>query len=327
MTQIKGVWIANQPHSQFLTSRENIKRGIEKLVTEGFNTVFPVVWTRGYTLYPSGVMSGYGLASIDPFYEKQQRDPLAEIVAEARQHKVRVIPWFEYGFAASHLANGGQILQGYPHWEGVNHEGKKLTYGGLTWMNSFHPEVQQFMLKLVLEVLQYDVEGVQGCDRFPAAPIQGGYDDYTIQLYKEEFNCLPPTNYANRDWLQWRASLLTDFLARLYEQVKQTKPEAIVSLSPAVYPFCLDNLLQDSLSWVENDLVDWIHPQIYRSEFWRYRHEVNQIKKQFAPQYWHKFSPGIALKANNKALGTRDLAKCRQLNRKVGFAGEVVFHY
>lgn len=328
LASIKGAWIANQPHSQFLTSKENIKQGLEQIVKAGFNTLFPVVWTRGYTLYPSQVMTAYGFAEIAPFYSGQNRDPLRELITETKQYDLKIVPWFEYGFAASHLRNGGHLIEQYPHWRGLDYQGATLVHGGLTWLNSFHPEVQEFLQQLVLEVLaNYDVAGFQGCDRFPAAPVQGGYDKYTVSRYQAEFGQLPPQNYRDAQWVQWRSKLLTEFLANLVSEVKTSRPQAIVSLAPAVYPFCRDRLLQDSRTWVAQELGDWIHPQIYRANFGRYRHEVNQIKKQFDPQHWPKFAPGIALKANNQLLSDRDLAKCCQLNRQVGFAGEVIFYY
>lgn len=51
-------------------------------------------------------------------------------------------------------------------------------------MNSFLPEVQKFLSSLMFEFVQnYDVQGVQGDDRFPAAPCEGGYDAHTTNLY------------------------------------------------------------------------------------------------------------------------------------------------
>ena len=327
MKPITGVWIANHPHSQFLASRENIQQGIQNLKQKGFNTVFPVIWNRGYTIYPSAVMESYNFPCIDSYYDSQ-RDPIAEIIIEAHQNDIRVIPWFEYGFAASHLISGGHILKQNPHWKAIDNQGKMVTHGGLTWMNGFHPQVQEFMLNLVLEVVQnYGVDGIQGCDRFPAAPVQSGYDTYTVSKYQAQFNKLPPNNYQNRQWIEWRANLLTDFLATLYQQIKAIKPHVLVSLAPAVYPFCLNNLLQDSKTWVKQGLVDIIHPQIYRSSWHSYQHEVNQVKKHFNSSDLAKFAPGIALKANNKYISDRDLQKCLKLNQKTGFCGQVIFHY
>ena len=328
MHEIRGVWIPNRPHSQVLESQPNIAQAMEFLQQMGFNLVFPVVWNRGYTLFPSQVMKDYGFPGIDPFYEEQQRDPLAEIIKEAHQRNIAVIPWFEYGFAASHLANGGHILKKKPHWAAIDRQGKIVKQGGLVWLNAFAPEVQQFILKLILEVVtNYGVEGVQGCDRLPALPIAGGYDRTTSQKYRADFGKKPPQNPKNKQWVQWRAEILTDFLAQLYTRVKAVKPELIVSLSPAVYPFCLDNLLQDTKTWIERGLVDIIHPQIYRSSFAAYRREVKKIEQTFSQDALPKFAPGIALKANNQDLSREDLLECIKLNKRIKFSGQVLFHY
>jgi uncharacterized lipoprotein YddW (UPF0748 family) len=328
MKEIRGVWIPNRPHSQVLASQQNIVEAMDFLQQKGFNFVFPVVWNRGYTLFPSQVMGEYNFPSIDPFYAQQNRDPLAEVIAEARKRNLAVIPWFEYGFAASHLPDGGHILQQQPSWAAIDRDGATVNHGGLVWMNGLNPQVQQFMLELMIEVVnKYDVEGIQGCDRLPALPVSGGYDRETVQKFQSEFGNKPPANPQDRQWKQWRADLLTNFLATLYQQVKAVKSEAIVSLSPAVYPFCLDNLLQDSKIWVERGLVDNIHPQIYRPNFSSYCREVDRIKKTINADFLSKFAPAIALTANNRDMSIADLGKCVDLNRQSGFSGQILFHY
>ena len=328
MSEIRGVWIANLPHSQVLASKQNITEAIEFLNSKGFNFIFPVVWNRGYTLFPSQVMSKYNFPFLDPYYQQQQRDPFAEIIIAANQQDLKVIPWFEYGFAASHLLSGGHILQQKPQWKAIDKDGVIIRHGSLTWMNPLNPEVQQFMLELILEVVhQYDVDGIQGCDRLPALPVAAGYDTETQKRYQTELGCTAPTNCKNKQWIQWRADILTEFLANLYQQVKTAKPNLIFSLSPAVYPFCLDNLLQDSKTWLEKGLVDLIHPQIYRSSFFSYRQEVQKIVRMVNPNLLKKFAPGIALTANGKDLSTKDIIKYIQLNRDCNFSGQVFFHY
>ena len=326
MEAIRGVWIANQPHSKVLKSHSHIAEALDFLQTCGFNLIFPVVWNRGYTLYPSEVMSKYNLPTIEPIYEG--RDPLAEIVIEARQRQIKVIPWLEYGFAASHLPNGGHILNQYPQWQGMNKERERIRHGGLTWMNAFNPEVQQFMLEIITEIVSnYDVDGIQGCDRLPASPVDSGYDTATINEYLAAFGKQPSSNPQDQQWTQWRANKLTDFLARLYHKVKIVKPQALVSLSPAVHPFCLVNLLQDYPAWIEHGLVDIIHPQIYRSNFCRYNQETKKISKAFNHDILAKFAPGIAFTANGKNMTIKDLAKCIKTNRDRNFVGQVFFHY
>jgi uncharacterized lipoprotein YddW (UPF0748 family) len=328
MSEIRGVWIANRPHSKVLESRQHIIEAIDFLVSYGFNLIFPVVWNRGYTLYPSEVMNQYNLPAIAPFYGQQQRDPLAEIIFEAQQRKLKVIPWLEYGFAASHLLNGGHILERYPHWQAIDRDGATVRQGGLTWMNAFHPEVQQFMQSIIQEIItNYDVDGIQGCDRLPALPVTAGYDSFTVGQYQSSFGQQPSQNHQDKQWIQWRADLLTEFLAEMYQGVKSIKPQAIVSLSPAVYPFCLNNLLQDAKAWVNQGLCDMIHPQIYRSSFFSYNQEVKKMIKTFDSNSLIKFAPGIAFTANGKDVSHQDLVKCIKTNRDRNFSGQVFFHY
>ncbi|MGL6343346.1 MAG: hypothetical protein ACRC80_29930, partial [Waterburya sp.] len=96
---------------------------------------------------------------------------------------------------------------------------------------------------------------------------------------------------------------------------------------PAVYPFCLNNLLQDPVAWINQGLCDLIHPQIYRSSFFAYNQEVKQIIKTFDPKSLAKFAPGIALTANGKDVSHKDLVKYIKTNRDRNFSGQVFFHY
>ncbi len=328
LSPIRGVWIPNLPHSQVLASPDNIARAMNFLAEYGFNTVFPVVWNQGYTLYPSEVMKNYGFPTISPIFADKNFDPLAILITEANQRNITVIPWFEYGFAASPRDDGGHLLQAKPHWASLDQHGKMVKHGSLIWMNSLNPEVQEFILALILEVAQnYQVAGIQGDDRLPALPYNGGYEAETQTQYKLTTGRKPPLDNKNRKWVQWRADILTNFLADIYQQIKSINQDLIVAISPAVYPFCLNNLMQDSHQWVEKEIIDLINTQIYRSNFSRYKQEVKKINKNYNEQQKLKFAPGIAFRANGINLTIEDILQCIKLNKNSGFQGEVFFHY
>ncbi len=52
--EIRGVWLTNVS-SGVLFSPWGINRAIGQLSQLNFNTVYPVVWNRGYTFYPNKV--------------------------------------------------------------------------------------------------------------------------------------------------------------------------------------------------------------------------------------------------------------------------------
>ncbi len=326
MTEIRGVWIVDHSNSPVLKSSTNITNALNFLQTNGFNTVFPAVWNRGFTAFPSQVMVDNGFPRQDPGYAGF--DPLREIIDQGRSRGMAVIPWFEYGFAASPDLDGGHILQTKPQWSAINSAGGKVQHGDLTWMNSLNQEVQQFMLDLVLEVIKsYDVIGIQGCDRFPAIPFNGGYDAATKAQFKAKFGTNPPSDGKDPTWIQFRSTLLTQYLARFFNAVKSIKPDCIVSISPSPFPFGRDNLMQDSDTWIKQNIVDFLHPQLYRTSFDTYQPEVNKLKARFTASQLKKIAPGIAFNASKTNLTTDDIVKAVQLNRSSGLGGQVFFFY
>ncbi|OUL20589.1 hypothetical protein BV378_29735 [Nostoc sp. RF31YmG] len=326
LIETRGVWLTNTD-SKVLKSQQRIAEAMNFVAETGFNVVFPVVWNKGVTLYPSQTMQQTFGVEIDPSFFG--RDPLAEVIVEARRVGLKVIPWFEYGFASSYNLNGGMLLQTKPEWAARDRNGKLLKKNGFEWMNALDTQVQEFLLNLVLEVVKnYDVDGIQGDDRFPALPCEGGYDEGTMALYRQQFHQNPPQNPQDRQWLQWRADILTEFLARLYQEVKKVNPNLIVSISPNIYDWGLKEYLQDSVTWLNRGIVDMIHPQIYRRDFLSYKCIVNKlVNEQFTDATIPKLAPGILMKLGSYCITPEYLIKAIECNRKYGIRGEVFFFY
>jgi len=148
--EMRGVWITNVD-SEVLFTPGGIEQAMDYLADRGFNLIFPVVWNKGYTLYPSQVMADYFGEEyrIDPLFAEQQRDPLAELIIHAHRRGMEVMPWFEFGFASSFEADGGHLIAMRPEWAARDSTGALLKKNGFEWMNAIHPEVQDFMLALV----------------------------------------------------------------------------------------------------------------------------------------------------------------------------------
>jgi uncharacterized lipoprotein YddW (UPF0748 family) len=326
LIEIRGVWLTNTD-STVLHSRQSIAEAMEFLAETGFNVVFPVVWNKAATLYPSQVMRQTFGVEINTLCIG--RDPLAEVVTEARRVGLKVIPWFEYGFASSYNLNGGMLLQKKPEWAAYDCNGKLLNKNGFDWMNALDPQVQNFMLNMVLEVAKnYEVDGIQGDDRLPAFPSEGGYDKKTVERYRQQFRKNPPSNPKDKQWLQWRADIITDFLARLYRDVKAINPNLLVSIAPNIYDWAYKEYLQDSPTWLQRGLVDMFHPQIYRRDFSSYKSIVDRVvSEQFTSEQLSKVAPGILLKLGSYLIISKYLVQAIEYNRTCGINGEVFFFY
>lgn len=326
MLELRGVWLTNVD-SRVLYSRDAIARAMDFLAQTGFNVVFPVVWNKALTLFPSQTMLQTFGKEIDPAHKG--RDPLEEVIQEAHRVGLKVIPWFEYGFVSSYKQNGGHILAKKPQWAAKDSKGNLLVKNGFEWMNSLDSEVQDFLLQIILEVVKnYDVDGIQGDDRIPALPSEGGYDEKTLQRYYQEFNCYPHFCHHNPQWLQWRAAILTDFLSRLYREVKAIKPKILVSMSPGIFNWCYREYLQDYPAWMEQEIVDLIHPQLYRRDFLSYKNLVDRlVQLHLKSGKLHQVFPGILIKVGAYRISEYELLRAIAYNRKMNINGEILFFY
>lgn len=279
-TEVRGVWITNVT-SGVLFVPWGIDRALSQLAKLNFNTVYPVVWNRGRTFYPSFALHQKIGRSQDTLLSVMHlnQDVLAKIITESHRRGLRVIPWFEYGF----LAPANSLLaKRHPDWITTSFI---PTREKLVSLNPLHPEVQQFILDLVLEVVtRYDVDGIQFDDHF-SFPVDTGYDPVTIALYqKEHGGRQPPNDFLSPEWMRWRADKLTAFLAKVVKEVKAVKPNCIISVSPNGKRHAYRFYLQDWPTWVNEGLVDELVLQVYRDNTKSFLEELNKPAVKVARQ-------------------------------------------
>lgn len=322
---LRGVWITTTA-STALSSKENIKQTVANCKIAGINNLFVVVYNNARTTYPSQVMQNLlGVSILETF---SGRDPLKEIIDEGHAAGLKVHAWFEYGFASSYGQNGGAIIKAKPNWAAKDINGALVSKNNFEWLNAFDPEVQMFLMNLMKEVTtNYDVDGIQGDDRLPALPSTGGYDDYTISLYKAGHGgANPPTTSTEVNWVKWRAGLLNNYMKKINKELKAIKPKLIVSMAPSIYPFSLNEYLQDWPTWVDSGWVDLILPQVYRYDINAYTATLSQ-QKVYLKNNTSICYPGVLLKSGTYSPDDLFLTQMLQQNRSQGFKGESFFFY
>ena len=314
-TEIRGVWITNVA-SDILFAPWGIARAIHQLADLQFNTVYPVVWNRGKTFYPSNALKKLTGQSIAPLlnWAHLGQDPLQEMIALSHQQDMRILPWFEYGFM---VPLKSKLAQQHPDWLTSRQNGaRSLTEDPLAndpstsnelqagsfkpeaeatskgflasllksgapdqiaWLNPMHPAVQSLLIKMVEEVItQYDVDGIQFDDHF-SLPVEFGYDPYTVALYQaEHLGQSPPDNPADEDWIRWRAGKISRFVKILHARVKANCPTCQISLSPNPAKFAYRFYLQDWRLWVEEGWIDDLVVQLYRDDLTQFDRELNK---------------------------------------------------
>ncbi len=198
-------------------------------------------------------------------------------------------------------------------------------------MNAYMPEVQDFIISLVMEVVKnYDVDGVQGDDRLPAQPSHGGYSDFTVKLYQSENGgLLPPEDFRDKDWMKWRGDKLNAFAKRLYDTVKAENKNVLVTWAPSVYPWCYEEYLQDWPEWIRGGYADVVIPQVYRYNIDAYEITLNELDsiKEKLKDYKTPILPGVLLNVGKYVMEDDFLLETIKMNRHHNYKGEVFFFY
>jgi uncharacterized lipoprotein YddW (UPF0748 family) len=288
--EIRGVWLTAHD-TDILLDQPLLQDAIAQLSNLNFNTVYPVVWNSGYAYYPSKVTQKAGIQSFVP-KGLQGQDPLADLIKNAHNQGLLVLPWFEFGFMTPPTS---ELALQHPDWITQKRDGSQTTIsaaGEVVWLNPFHPEVQQFITSLVMEVMNmYDVDGIQFDDHL-SLPSELGYDAYTINLYKQETQKEPPANHLDEAWLKWRADKLTAYVSQLNQAIKSNNSNAIFSVSPNPYQTAYKGYLQDWLTWVRQDLIDELIVQVYRNDLDSFVQQLESAEIQEARQ---KIPTGVGI--------------------------------
>ncbi|MCG5059589.1 MAG: glycoside hydrolase family 10 protein [Limnoraphis sp. WC205] len=324
--EIRGVWLTNID-SDVLFSRRGVTEALNRLKTLNFNTIYPTVWQGGYTLYPSQVAQQYFGQSLDPTPGLQGRDILQELVTQGHQKGLSVIPWFEFGFMAP--ANS-DLAQKHPDWLTRRLDGtliKKEGNDSRVWLNPFHPEVQQFILYLIAEIVtNYQVDGIQFDDHF-GLPSEFGYDQYTVNLYQAEHQGKSPSeDFFETYWVRWRADKLNQFMKRVFETVKAIDQDCIISLSPNPLHFALPAYLQDWFTWERKGWIEEIVLQVYRPDLERFITELERTEVELAKNHI-PFAVGILSGLKNRPTPINTIEQQVQETRQHQLAGVSFFFY
>jgi len=328
LQQFRATWLTNVD-SYVLATDNSIVEAVNYLSSISVNVIFPVVYNKGYTIYPSDIMDSLFNAPTIPEASFQNRDFLDRLVIEAHRVGIEVIPWFEFGFSSSYSLNGGHIVAKYPSWATKNFQGNLVVKNGFDWLSGINPEVQNYMISLVTEVIdKYDVDGVQGDDRLPAMPVEGGYDSVTVSIYQSEHSGTnPPNNAGDPNWKRWRADKLNEFLWRMRDSVKVRGQHIILSSSPTPYPWGYDEYLQDSRYWAQNNVVDNIIPQLYRYDFSGYQSVLSQSLQQIRSVNPSIYFAGVLIKAGSWVTTPTLISQIINHNRANNVNGECTFFY
>ena len=157
-----------------------------------------------------------------PFY-----DPLAFAIEEAHRRGLQLHAWFT-PYRAGRVSKEGPIA---PSHVSRTHPEWVHRYGELLWLDPGEPEVQTYIVRVIMDVVdRYDIDGVTFDDRlgYPEPdPDHKGLefpDSATYRRYRDSGGRL------ERD--DWRRENVNNFVHTIYDAVKAVKPWVQVGIAP-----------------------------------------------------------------------------------------------
>ncbi|MEQ9453985.1 MAG: family 10 glycosylhydrolase [Phycisphaeraceae bacterium] len=332
--ELRGTWMTTTAN-EAIANPANTAESMKRLRAIGLNTVYVETWKNGYTQYPSqvlmetiGVDRRPALMPADPSDPPERireagRDLLQETLIEAHRNQLIYIAWFEYGFMAAYKDTNNHLRRMKPEWLTQTKDGELVSdQNPFVWMNPLHPEVRDFLMAIMLEAVDnYDLDGVQLDDRI-AWPVTMGYDPYTVEQYKLEHNgAKPPADARDPDWVRWRAEKVGDFAERFYKELKEKRPHLIVSISPAIYPWSLENYACDWRTWSRRGWMDEYLPQIYRFNYETYLRDWPAQMDAVGPDRLMDLVSGIRVVGEGPDTTWPEMVQKMTLPRETGAGG------
>ena len=334
-TGVRAVWVTNVA-SSVLFSETALTAMVDKLAELNFNTICVCTYNKSQTLFPSQTLAT--VLGVTPAQTVitgcSWGDVLGKLIEKAHAKNIKVIAWFEYGFASHYSVQDSPISVKHPDWVSKDINGNQTEKNSFYWLNGFHHEVQKFLTDMIVEcVTKYPgLDGVQGDDRLPALPSHAGYDDYTKQLYKTETGKDLPNDPKETAFFNWKANKMSDYAVSLYNAVKAARSTCLVTWAPSTRGWSKDNYLQDWPEWQKRGVADWISPQLYRNESQgidSYSTLVySDVQNVFnTADLRKKYVPGMLVRNGSAIISDGFLAQLIQYNRSRGVYGESTWFY
>lgn len=277
---VYGMWA--EARGRNFTTAEEGSALMQTIRENNFNALFAQVYADGTAFYRSRIVPRAG--RIDTAY----LDPLSDLIvdahtASATENLVMVHPVFStlrvYESWAEPVPPPGNIIHSHPDWITESFQGKKLTSDKTYYLDPGLPEVQNYIVALVMEVVQnYDVDGICLDEiRYPDSGREWGYNPQAVERFNRQFQRQGKPLPDDPQWCQWREEQLTQLVQRLFSALRSTKPGVDLTVavdisgdapkskeeftsSPAFYQG-----LQNWVDWADEGTVD----NICLKNFWR----------------------------------------------------------
>lgn len=301
-TEFRGVWIAtinniDWPPVGELRPEKQKAAFIELLdyyESLNFNAVIVQIRPSGDAFYPSELAPwSRFLTGEEGNKGKWTSDPLNFMIQESHKRGMEFHAWLNPYRASCNRDVRAMSTRNlfFQKQEWV------VPFGTRYYLDPGIPEAQDYIVGVVDEVISnYDVDAIHFDDYFYPYPIEGeGFNDrasfvkYGIGQFEERAD--------------WRRSNVDSLVKKVSNHIRKKKPEVRFGISPfgvwrnidqdrrgsrtnAAHT-TYDDLYADALSWIDNEWVDYLAPQLYWSSYF------DKAPYPVLAKWWHRYGQEV----------------------------------
>ena len=341
MREHRAVWITpylgewpgtgiNSTNAQRLIT--NLDKRLDEMESAGINIIYyhvrsmcDATYKSSYEPWSKGVS---GTRGKEPYF-----DPLEKLLERAHARGIEVYAWFNpYRYCGKYRFGDSPL-----DYE-VSHPDWLIMQDDECILNPALEEVKQRIVDVIVEVVDnYDVDGIIFDDYFYSNPTPDALDD---ALY----NAAKAADPSVGTKIQWRVNNVNSMVQRVARAIKEHKPYLPFGISPAgsaspanitteygLEPspegdWQYNAIASDPLSWLKNQWIDFIAPQIY----WPDKFDTMQAWWNIAARKFGRHLYSAISFSNYKTYGgaefTREVEYARDL-LAVGESGMSFFRY
>lgn len=261
-------------HERIEKSKEELTVMLDKAVSLNMNAVFFQVSPCADAFYNSQILP-WSRYLTGTFGKNPGFDPLEFAIEEAHKRNLELHAWFNPYRVTMNMTEDTIRSLDIPKSVYVEDPDWIRKAGGRFVLDPGIPAVRKWVVDRVMEVVQnYDVDGIHFDDYF--------YTESVFGELKDEQTFLQYNNGRFKDIKDWRRNNTYLLIKEVHEAVTSEKkwvkfgvsPVAIWENKSSAFPegsntiseyTSYSRLFADTKKWVEDEIVDYIAPQIYFS--------------------------------------------------------------
>ena len=256
--EIRAVWVSYIDYTQILwgKSETEFKQSVDEIIEHCLDYKINTIY-----LHASAFTDAYYDSEIYPtqYIEKEigaslSYDPLEIFIEKAHQKNLRIEAWIN-PFRSLDKEKMNTVPNHYIVKQWVNQNSRNVIYyKDRYYLNPAYQEVHDLILDVVSEIAEnYEIDGLHMDDYFYPDHVDDSFDlvDYQKSSQKDPIE-------------EWRRNNVNELVKAIDKKLDLIDDDLVFGISPAGnLQYSRDSIFGDVETWVKEEWVDYIAPQIY----------------------------------------------------------------